>query len=170
MKKMHLFFAFAFLLGICEVFYFYPLLPERMAVHFNASGTADGWGTKDYFFLTVGTVFLLLLVIFGGLPQLLRHIPASLINLPNKNYWLAPERRAQTMDRLVNQLLFVGAMALLLMDGIVYLCFRANFSEKPVLQPEWLLAMIVVFIAINIVSTISLIRSFRRPSLNPPAV
>jgi uncharacterized membrane protein len=165
MKKIHLFFAIAFFLGILEVIYFYPQLPNRMAVHFNASGAADGWGSKDHFFLTMEVVFALLVVLFGGLPLLLRRVPVSLINLPNKDYWFAPERKDQTMDRLISQLLFFGAMALLLMDGVMYLSFHANFSEKPIMRPEWLWGMIVAFFVVNIVWTISLIRSFRRPGV-----
>jgi uncharacterized membrane protein len=168
MKRMHLFFAFAFFLGIVEMLYFYAQLPDRMAIHFNASGSADGWGPKDHFFLTMETVFALLVVLFGALPLLLRRLPVSLINMPNKDYWLAPERREQTMGRLVSQLLFVGAMALLLMDGILYLCFYANFLEKPTMHPELLWGMIIGFVAINIIWTVSLIRSFRRPIAQPP--
>jgi uncharacterized membrane protein len=170
MKKMHLFFAFAFFLGIIEMLYFYPILTNRMAVHFNAFGMADGWGTKDHFFLTMETVFVLLVVLFGALPLLLQRMPVSLINMPNKDYWLAPERKDQTMDWLIDQLLFVGAMALLLMDGFLYLCFHANFSENPIMQPEWLWGMIIIFFSVNIVWILYLIRCFRRPTTNPPAV
>lgn len=169
MKKMHIFFSIVFFTGIIELLYFYPLLPDRMAVHFNASGNADGWGTKDHFFLTIETLFSLLVVLFLALPLVLYRTPNSLINLPHKDYWLTPDRREHTIGRLVNQLLFVGAMTLLLMDGILYMCFQANFSVKSMIHPEWLWTMIACFIAINIICTISLIRSFRRPFLNPPA-
>jgi len=163
MKRMYLFFVFAFLLGGIEMLYFYPLLPDRMAVHFNADGAADGWGPKSHFFMTMETVYAVLLILFGALPLLLRRLPESLMNLPNKNYWLAPERKAQTMDRLMGQLLFVGAMALLLMDCVLYLSFTANFSTRPFLQPELLWGIIAVFFTASIAWTVFLIRSFRLP-------
>ncbi len=163
MRKMYLFFVSAFLLGGIEMLYFYPLLPDRMAVHFNAAGAADGWGPKNYFFMTMEAVYAVLLLLFGALPLLLRRLPESLMNLPNKDYWLAPERKAQTMDRLMGQLLFVGAMALLLMDCVLYLSLKANFSARPFLRPELLWGIITVFFIASIAWTIFLLRSFRLP-------
>ena len=46
--------------------------------------------------------------LFIGIPRLLKSTPASLINLPNKSYWLAPERREETMDRLASSFEALG--------------------------------------------------------------
>jgi hypothetical protein len=54
-------------------------------------------------------------------------------------------------------------MALLLMNGILFLVIKANLSATPVFPAEWMWGLIVVFIAANIVWTINLQRSFRRP-------
>ncbi len=113
--------------------------------------------------MTMEAVYAILLLLFGALPLLLRRLPESLMNLPNKSYWLAPERKAQTMDRLMGQLLFVGAMALLLMDCVLYLSFTANFSARPFLQQELLWGIIAVFFAASIGWTVFLLRSFRLP-------
>jgi uncharacterized membrane protein len=164
MKKVHLFFALAFFLGVILSLYYYPRLPDRIAVHFNASGSADGWGARDHFFLIIDGAFAFLVVLLGGLPLLLRHIPASLINLPNRDYWLDPERKDATLDRLTDQLLFFGAMTLFLMDGIMYLSFTANLSKKPAMSSELLWSMIVGFIIVNVGWTIYLIRSLRLPA------
>lgn len=164
MNRIRLFFAFAIVLGIIEALYFYPLLPDRMAVHFNASGRADGWGPKGPFFLTMGTVFTIMTALFSGLPSLIRLVPVSLINLPNKDYWLAPERKEETMRRITNQFFFIGAMALLLLDGVFYFTLKTNLSGTPVLPTKWMWGMIIGFFIVNIVWTISMIRSFRRPA------
>jgi uncharacterized membrane protein len=164
-KKMHLFLAFAVLLGVIECFWFYPLLPTRVAVHFGAGGAANGWGTKDGFFTTLGITYLILVVVFGALPLLFRLTPDSMINLPNKEYWLSPERREETHDRLANQMLFVGGMAILLLDAIFYLCFQANISDKPALNPDMLWILIGVFFAVSIAWTINMLRSYRRPKI-----
>jgi hypothetical protein len=47
---VHLFFAFAFVLGIIQGFNFYPLLHGQIAVHFGAIDIADGWGAKKWLF------------------------------------------------------------------------------------------------------------------------
>jgi uncharacterized membrane protein len=165
MNKVRLLFAFAIILGIMEALYFYPLLPDRMAIHFNASGAADGWGPKLPFFALYGVIVVIMSLLFWGLPLVIRLVPESLINLPNKEYWLAPERKKQTLDRLSDQMLFTGCMALLLMDGILFLVIKTNLSAIPALPTEWMWGLIVVFIAANVVWTINLIRSFRRPPL-----
>ena len=136
-----------------------------MAIHFNASGRADGWGYKHQFFVFYGVIVAVMSLLFWGLPLVIRLVPESLINLPNKEYWLAPERKKQTLDRLSDQMLFTGCMALLLMDGILFLVIKANLSAIPALPTEWMWGLIVVFIAANVVWTINLIRSFRRPPL-----
>lgn len=164
MKKVRLLFVLAFCLGVILSLYHYPRLPDRIAIHFNASGAADGWGFKDHFFLIIDGAFAFLVVLLGGLPLLLRHIPASLINLPNRDYWLAPEHKDATLDRLTDQLLFFGAMTLFLMDGIMYLSFTANLSKKPAMSSELLWGMIVGFILVNVGWAIYLIRSFRLPA------
>jgi uncharacterized membrane protein len=163
MKISRFLFASALFVAIVEVLYFYPLMPERMAVHFNAAGVADGWGSRQNFFMTFGIVFGLLTVLFAGISLIIRLLPDAWINLPNKNYWLAPERKKQTHDVITNQMLFVGAMTMLLMDGLMFLSFSANLSPNPAMPAEILWFMLTVFFAISIFSIIFIIRSFRLP-------
>ncbi|HUL01367.1 MAG TPA: DUF1648 domain-containing protein [Nitrospirota bacterium] len=163
MNKMCFLFTFAFLLGIIEILYFYPQLPDYIAVHFNITGSADRWGSKEHFFWTMEIVFVLLVVLFGAMPLLIRLLPVSLISLPDKDYWFAPIRKEQTINRLVNRLLLLGFMVLLFMDGIFYLSIKANLTDRPALPPDLLWSMIVIFLTFTIVWTISLIKSFRQP-------
>jgi uncharacterized membrane protein len=39
--------AFMFLFLVVYSFYYYPVLPETMATHFNGSGNPDGWSSKS---------------------------------------------------------------------------------------------------------------------------
>lgn len=164
MRNMRLFYILSIALGFIEGLFFYSLLPDRMAIHFNAFGQADGWGYKRQFFIFYGAIAAVMSLLFWGLPLLIRLVPEALINLPNKDYWLAPERKKQTLDRLSDQMLFTGCMALLLLDGILFLVIKTNLSATPVLQAEWMWGLIVAFIASNVVWTVNLIRSFRRPA------
>ncbi|HVK06735.1 MAG TPA: DUF1648 domain-containing protein, partial [Armatimonadaceae bacterium] len=76
--------------SLTQVWYFYPLLPERVASHFGPDGRADGWTAKDAFIgVSVGTI-LFLSVFMSALSALIARIPDEAINLPNKEYWLAP--------------------------------------------------------------------------------
>jgi uncharacterized membrane protein len=107
----------------------YPRLPDRYPIHFDASGTPDGWASKS-----VGTWFLLPLVslvmtglmmglALGGINAMARHTP-GLINIPRKDEFLrlSPEERVRVLGPMSVFLLMVGAMEgglfLWLVEGI----------------------------------------------------
>ena len=67
----------------------YPRLPDRIAVHFNAKGAPDNWGDKSNF----ATFYPLFTLAFNALflfivPFLIRKSPESIVNMPDKEYWL----------------------------------------------------------------------------------
>ena len=71
---------------------YYSQLPAVVASHFDAHGTANGWQTKQAFFSVFVAVTLLGAVLVFVLPALIAIVPRQFINLPNKDYWLSPER------------------------------------------------------------------------------
>src|SRR5947207_13752518 len=81
--------------------HFLRRLPEKIATHFDGSGVPNGWmprdalGSFDFIFL----VFVLAVVI--GSAFLIRVLPVSLINVPHRDYWFAPERRRQSHARML---------------------------------------------------------------------
>ena len=164
MKAVRIIFIFAIILAVAEGLYFYPLLPDRIAVHFNAAVTANGWGSKTGFFQMFGVVIVLIAILFGGFGLLIRLIPDALINLPNKDYWLAPERREETRDRIAGQLLIMGTMTMLLLDGVLFVSLKANLAPTPALPSEWMWGMLIAYALGNIIWTVKMLLSFCRPS------
>lgn len=85
-------------------------LPERVATHFAFDGRANGWMSRDAYAWMMGILALVLpfgvWLSAGWLP---RRWP-NLVNLPFRDYWLAPARRESTLDRL--EMMGIG-MALL---------------------------------------------------------
>src|ERR1700680_1866538 len=93
------------LTAVCTSIYFsyyYPLLPKVVASHFDVHGIANGWQTKQGFFeVLAGTTALSAFLIFGiPIPTMIGIVPDQFINLPNKDYWLAPEQRAASLEFL----------------------------------------------------------------------
>lgn len=78
----------------------YPQLPATVASHFDGRGTPNGWQTKQAFFIVFLGVTVLCALIGFGLASLISAMPVRLINLPNKQYWLAPEHREETLEWL----------------------------------------------------------------------
>lgn len=95
-------------LGLLRWAHVYPQLPERLASHFTADGTPNGWQPKQAFFvLSCVVVGMSALVAFLA-PRLIASRPAEKINLPHKDYWLAPERREDTMRFFRAQMVWFG--------------------------------------------------------------
>jgi len=75
---------------------YYAELPEVVASHFHAQGVPIRWLIKSAFFAVfVGASVLAVLVGFG-IPRIISLMPPELINLPKKQYWLAPQHLAET--------------------------------------------------------------------------
>lgn len=95
-------------LGVLHWAQVYPQLPERMASHFMANGTPNGWMPKEAFFLLSCVVVGMSALVAFLAPRLVASRPAEKINLPHREYWLAPERREDTMSFLRAQMVWFG--------------------------------------------------------------
>jgi uncharacterized membrane protein len=116
------------LLAFWQAAHYAPLLPERIASHFDAGGRVNGWSSKtDFFALNLAFVVGMALL-FGGLTAWLVRIPNAWINLPHKDYWLAPERRAATLATLQQQMEWLAAATVALLVGITQLTIQANLD------------------------------------------
>jgi uncharacterized membrane protein len=137
-------------LTIGQVLYFYPRLPEKIASHFGPGGEANGWMSKDSFMVTYGILLLGTAGMLGGIGLVLGKIPTDLINLPNKEYWLAPERRTATLATIQEQMSWFGAATMVLLIVVMQLVFEANLIPEPHLDNRvwFLLGAYLVYTAI----------------------
>lgn len=75
-----------------------------------------------------------------GVVWLVRRLPPALINLPNKDYWLAPERREATLRLLGDHMRWLGLMLLLLFSGLYCQALLTGQPTWPQVPPDgWLL-------------------------------
>jgi len=123
-------------------------LPAVVASHFGGSGAANGFMSHGFY-----VCFMLAFVI--GLPALLVSLtwlaitsPKARINLPNKDYWLAPERRAETIAFLRSGILWFGTMLVLFLCYTHWLIVLANQVQPPRLANSWFIGGLVVFFAV----------------------
>ena len=113
-RALKLLFVLTVLLAVAQAFWHHAHLPLRVATHFDAAGRPNGWMSRDANLGFQAGLALFLGALFGGIGALTRRLPDSMINLPHRDYWLAPERRAATLA-------WVGSMAHAL--GIVVVGF-----------------------------------------------
>lgn len=93
------------LVGIVHVAYYHPKLPDSVASHFDFEGNANGFSPKRNHSLVMACLQVGFGVFFWVLVLVLKYIPPQLVNLPNRDYWLAPERRKETIHEMNGGLL-----------------------------------------------------------------
>lgn len=104
----------------------YTRLPEVMASHFGPNGVPNGWMLKADFFKFFPAVGLVVAAIALLSPKLMAVLPPSMINLPYKDYWLAPERRSSTVQYFEAALAWFGCAIFSLLSFAFYCAIQAN--------------------------------------------
>jgi uncharacterized membrane protein len=154
-------FAALVLSAIAQMISSFPRLPERIASHFGPSGAPNGWMSKESFFVIYG-VMIVLAAFIEIVPARSIRRPSARINLPNKEYWLAPERRAETFGYFEKYFAWYGCAFLLIMVLIMGLAIQANLNPPPHLPTAPTLAIIVGFVVFNIGSVVQIFRRFSK--------
>jgi uncharacterized membrane protein len=144
-----------------HMIYYYPLLPERVASHFDGSGRPDGWSGKAAFFTIYAGAVILMVIIQTATRLSSTRLPVSLINLPNKDYWLSPERRAESMTVLMKYMTGFWSATLCFLMTTMHLAIRVNLGRSQGLG-DWFFVLLGGYILFTIAWTISLIRRFSR--------
>lgn len=130
MKLPQIILAILVLVFIGQIAYFYPQLPATIASHFDASGQANGFASKITFFVFEAILLAILLTMFLSLPKLISKLPDSSINLPNKDYWLSPERRGQTFASFGHFFGWLSAAVVAPFIAINQIVLTANVMKK----------------------------------------
>jgi uncharacterized membrane protein len=137
-----------------QIAYYWPKLPATVASHFDMAGMANSWEPKQLFLELYAVVMLCIAAAYFVIPHLIFSLPPELINVPNKAYWLAPQRRAETMEFFVDHFAILGAGTLALAVTIFQLAVAANLAPTPALSNPvsfGLLAAYFVFVGIWLV-------------------
>lgn len=137
-------------------------LPDPVAAHFGAGGAANGWMARGPYLavmLLITTVVPLLLVV---IPNIALSRPGARIKIPNREYWLAPERRAETLAFLMRQSTTFAALIVIFLCYVEWLVVRANRLEPPTLDSHAIARGLVVFFLCAAFWAVRLIRRFSR--------
>lgn len=161
-KTPWILFVVALIIAAYYVLHTSPTLPPLVASHFDASGTANAFMARDsygHFMLFMSVGFPLLLVVFMSLV----FSYARSMKVPNGDYWLAPERIAQTRSFLIGRCAWFGAMLSLMMCFVHRLELHANALMPPHLAGKQATAVVLGFFLITAGWIFALMVAFRRP-------
>lgn len=151
----------ALVFTVVDAAYFYNRLPQQVASHFDAQGRANGWSTKQELVgLSIG-ISLFITVLLAPMTLIAYYAPAAFVNVPNKDYWFAPEREADSRRAIADWLLWFTAATLWFLALIFHKAMAANLRQPPEMPSPWWI--IGTFLAIITAMVVQLFLRFRRP-------
>ena len=120
------------LLFMCYAVFFgyiaatYGSLPPRVASHFGIDGRANGWMSREGLLEFILGFGILVPAFVVESMSIVGWLPVSFVNLPNRDYWLAPERRRETSAVMLQYSFWLASLCVLLMTGLQFLVVKAN--------------------------------------------
>ncbi len=145
---------------VFHALHYLPLLPERSATHFGISGAPDSWGGKSELVITYFGSVALMAAVFLAVPLAMHRLPDAMINLPNRSYWLAQERREETLEWLSGSMILLGCITLVLMLDIFHQVFMVNLGVATRLAHPGL--SMCAYSAVIVIWCAALLARFRR--------
>ncbi len=154
---MHVLRSFNFLIVVLLVviaaaywIHYTPELPERIPTHFNEHAQADTWASPADFARLFWEVILGLSGLFTLIALILQIVPAWLIHLPRRDYWLDPVRSRQTREEIAQSLLGFCAVTLVFFLVIFHLSVRSAIDGSERLGGEfnWVLGAYLGFVGL----------------------
>jgi uncharacterized membrane protein len=149
------------LLALAQMVWYYPRMPNPVASHFRADGRADAYQSRAGFFALYGVVLGGILALALGVPALVGRTPDRWINLPNRDYWLAPERRARTLDALARRFEWFGVATMGLLLAVFQLAFQANQRAERQLDSGAMWVLLGGYLSAVVVWLLGMLRAFR---------
>ena len=138
-------------------------LPLTVASHFDAAGQPNAFMSRSGYIR-----FMLCLCV--GLPVLVVavltavHSRARELKLPNREYWMAPQRVERTRSFLVAHGVWLGSLLVVLSCCVHWLELGANRQQQPHLPNQLFAACMIVFLIAMAAWIAALMFAFRRPA------
>ena len=135
-----------------------------MASHFDSSGHPNGWSSRAGFFGVYLAMTVVLALVFLAMPMTFRRFPRSVVSLPRRDYWLAPERVEATSRFIESRMLLFGIVTLVFEILVLQLAISANLGDEPRLPSAPTYLMLVGYFAFTGIWLYRFITHFtRRP-------
>lgn len=150
MKTIKYFYFISLAAFLVEQLVTYNLLPQTVASHFGVSMAANCFVAKVQYFKSLLSAFMIMNAVFIAMIVLLPRIPSSLINTPNRQFWMQPKNRAELDNILRTRLYGLLTGINLIFTILSYYVFKANMSKPVVLSSQFHVVMIAFFIVVII--------------------
>ena len=143
---------------------YYPKLPDQVASHFGVTGKADGWTARNTFLIIQIATMMLTALVFGISAFFVTKMPKSLMNFPNKDYWLSEENKEETHTLIQRFLFWFGSITLGFLTLIFMEAVRANLSGSNSLGERFWIYL-GVYLLLTIYYTVKFSMHFRKKKI-----
>ena len=163
MKKIPwIVFALMLLFAVLYVMRTSPGLPPMVAAHYDAAGGANSFMTRSSYIKFILGMSVALPIAMVALLTFV-YSNARDMKLPNRDYWLAPERIAQTRSLLVSYGVWFGSTLVAMGCYVHWLELAAHRSAPPQLSNQLFGGGLLAFFLITAGWIVALLGTFRRP-------
>ena len=121
-------------------------LGDSVATHFGSSFFANGWEQRDGYLRFALAFSIVLPVVVAAIVGWLPRLFPGYVNIPHRDYWLAPERSASTFACISVQGVLLGILLSVFMAGVHWLILQANAVVPPRLPPKPFWTMLIAFL------------------------
>jgi len=137
-------------------------LPALVGSHYAASGLATNYMPRAMYLRFTLLFAVLLPLALAYFPVFAMSRDGARVNLPNREYWLAPRQRAATLEFVRRHCTRLALLLLLFFCYIHWLVTRANLVQPPLLSSSWFIAGIVVLLVCALMWTVTFVGHFQR--------
>jgi serine/threonine-protein kinase len=135
-------------------------LPPRVATHFAVGGAPNGWMTRDGYLVFMLAFALAVPWFVFAMTVLLPSRFPRMSNLPNRDYWLAPERIDATLDTLRTFGAGVALLVAVFLGAMHWAILDANAAQPARLAEGPFIAGIVAFVVVLLAAVLMLYLRF----------
>jgi uncharacterized membrane protein len=152
-----LLFAMLFVIGTAAE------LPLTVASHFDAAGQPNAFMSRSGYVrfvlcVAVGLPVAVVVILWAVYSH------ATDLKMPNREYWLAPERLDRTRAFLVAHGVWFGSLLVTLGCFVHWLELGANRQQPPHLSNQSFAAVLIAFLVATAAWIAALMFAFRRPA------
>ena len=144
--------------------YYGQWFPPTLAVRFTLAGVPYGWMDRLKFIVIGSSLsFMLPTFVVACLGVMPRVLPIRMVTLPHRDYWLAPERREATLNRLLYFALWLGCLVQAFLLSLWIMIRHANPPGAPARSLDGHTALVAVFVLALVTFVAVVSRAFAKP-------
>jgi uncharacterized membrane protein len=147
------------LVSMVLLFWHLPQLPDTVATHFGNGGKPDGFMSKSAYAVMMTLIFIGIPAFIATMGVITKWLPDQFINVPNKAYWLHPDRRAESLQKGETFCWWMSAATSVFLLILNEMTVSANLEKRGLIESH-VMILLAVYLVLTGVAVFWLYRQF----------